>query len=75
MPPAFVKMQDEALEKARLERGIKPEEKDEKWTFKNHPRVIFVLFIILLIKMTNQWHRKALTYAFGFSLPEGIPLD
>lgn len=69
-------MQEEALDKARLESGIKPEIKEEKkWTFKANPRAVSVLLIILLIKMTNQWHRKALTYAFGFSLPEGLPMD
>jgi hypothetical protein len=73
--PAFLKMQDEALIKARLDGGIETPKKDEKWTFKANPKAMMVLFIVLLIKITNQWHRKALTYAFGFAMPEGFPMD
>jgi hypothetical protein len=27
-----------------------------------------IIFILLLVKITNQWYKKSLTYAYGFSV-------
>ena len=53
------------------------ESKDDtsKWSFRKNIYATSIVLLILLVRMTNQWHRKSLTYAFGFSMPEGFPLD
>lgn len=43
--------------------------KEERFRFRDNPYTLFVLILVLLAKMTNQWHRKFLGYAFGYSAP------
>ena len=34
-----------------------------------------MLAVVLMAKMTNQWHRKFLGYSFGYSAPGDLSLD
>lgn len=51
------------------------DEKIKNFSFTKNWYASLVVLLILLIKIVNQWIRKSLTYSFGFSLPEGIPVD
>ena len=42
------------------------------WGFRKNKYAFFVVLFILMIRMTNQWQRKSLTYAFGFAMPDGF---
>lgn len=48
------------------------QEKEERWGFRKNKYAFFVVMFILMIRMTNQWQRKSLTYAFGFAMPDGF---
>jgi len=48
------------------------QEKKERWGFRKNKYAFFVVMFILMIRMTNQWQRKSLTYAFGFAMPDGF---
>jgi hypothetical protein len=50
-------------------------EDNSNWSFRKNTYAMLVVLFVLLIRMTNQWHRKSLTYAFGFAMPDGFPMD
>lgn len=52
----------------------KDEEFGKEFKFKNYPTVCWLLFLVLMSKMMNQWARKFLSYSFGYSVGDGIPL-
>lgn len=49
------------------------DENQKQFKFRDHPYVCWVLILILFGKMTNQWARKFLSYASGYTVPEMIP--
>ena len=46
--------------------------KKEPFKFSKNLYASGVLFLILLVKIVNQWHRKSLTYAFGYKHGTGL---
>jgi hypothetical protein len=55
------------------EMRLKDEENGRNFEFRKHPYVCWILFLILIGKMTNQWARKFISYSFGFSVGDGMP--
>ena len=56
----------------RLKNKEKPFERNFK--FYENPYTVFVLFMMLMAKMINQWQRKFLSYATGYSAPADMSL-
>ena len=50
-------------------------QKEEQWGFRKNKYALFVVLFVLMIRMTHQWQRKSLTYAFGFAMPDGFPME
>ena len=77
---AFLKMQEKdklsmtAL-KEKYSENPEGEEKYKNFSFTKNWYASLVVLLILTIKIVNQWIRKSLTYSFGFSVPEGFPVD
>ena len=54
---------------------IPSEEKYKNFSFRRNWYATLVVFLILAIKICNEWIKKSLSYSFGFSVPEGFPVD
>ena len=76
---AFLKMQEkDTMSFTAIKQkysGTPEDEKAKNFSFTKNWYATLVVILILLIKIVNQWIRKSLTYSFGFSVPEGFPLD
>lgn len=48
---------------------------EERFRFRDNWYAVLVLVLMLFAKMVNQWHRKFLGYAFGYSAPAEMSMD
>lgn len=76
---AFMKMQEkDAMSFTAIKEKYNetPENgKVRSFSFTKNWYATLVVLLILAIKIVNQWIRKTLTYSFGFSVPEGFPVE
>ena len=57
------------------EKSDTEELKENEFSFRKNWYATTVVFLILSIKICNEWIKKSLSYAFGFSVPPGFPTD
>lgn len=56
----------------RFKKKEQPAYVERNFKFTENPYTVFVLFMMLAAKMINQWQRKFISYATGYSAPTDL---